>query len=209
MVSYLLTDGALGSPAALEEKMQRVALFVDGANMFYAQRDNGWFIDFRSVYQMFTDNREKAAAYYFTATPHAADPERVKNYRRFRTALQSIGYSVVDKEVKVISSPSSGIVKVKGNLDIELVFRILTEKDTYDEAVLMGGDSDYVPIVGHLRALGKTVTIVGRRESVSNDLINAANKFVDLNSIRDRVERERAAKPAAPRFAEAKKSGAH
>jgi len=182
---------ALEVPPPWRGKMQRVALFVDGANMFYAQRDNGWFIDFRSVYQMFTDNREKAAAYYFTATPHMADPEKVRSYRRFRTALQSMGFSVVDKEVTVISNPSAGVVKVKGNLDIELVFRILTEKDTYDEAVLMGGDSDYVPIVSHLRALGKTVTIVGRRESVSNSLINVANKFVDLNSIRDRVERER------------------
>lgn len=169
--------------------MQRVALFVDGANMFYAQRDNGWFIDFRSVYQYFTDNREKAAAYYFTATPHAADPERVKNYRRFRTALQSIGFNVVDKEVKVISNPTAGVVKVKGNLDIELVFRMLTEHSAYDEAVLMGGDSDYVPIISHLRALGKTITVVGRRDSVSNDLINVANKFIDLNSLRGRIEK--------------------
>jgi uncharacterized LabA/DUF88 family protein len=69
----------------------------------------------------------------------------------------------------------------------------------------MGGDSDYVPIVSHLRALGKTVTIVGRRESVSNSLINVANKFVDLNSIRDRVERERL--PVKP--SQAKKLGAH
>ncbi|MGH9747225.1 MAG: NYN domain-containing protein [Candidatus Acidiferrales bacterium] len=185
--------------------MQRVALFVDGANMFYAQRENGWFIDFRSVYQMFTDNREKASAYYFTATPHMADPEKVRNYRRFRTALQSMGFSVVDKEVRVISSPNSNVVKVKGNLDIELVFRILTEKDTYDEAVLMGGDSDYIPIVSHLRALGKTVTVVGRRESTSNDLINVANRFVDLNAIRDRIEKER----SPSKIPQAKKSGAH
>lgn len=194
--------------------IQRVALFVDGANMFYAQRDNGWFIDFRSVYQMFTDNREKASAYYFTATPHVGDPEKVRAYRRFRTALQSIGFSVVDKEVRVISTPSAGVVKLKGNLDIELVFRILTEKDTYDEVVLMGGDSDYIPIVSHLRAIGKTVTIVGRRESVSNDLINVANRFVDLNAIRDRVERERTPKPAVQtiqmaKAAEKTKMGAH
>lgn len=169
--------------------MQRVGLFVDGANMFYAQRENGWFIDFRSVYQYFTDNKEKAVAYYFTAAPSAADPERVRNYRRFRTALQAIGFSVVDKEVRVISSPTAGVVKVKGNLDIELVFRMLTEKDAFDEVVLLGGDTDYIPIISHLRALGKTVIVVGRRESVSNDLVNVANRFIDLNTIRDRIEK--------------------
>ncbi|HEV2493798.1 MAG TPA: NYN domain-containing protein [Terriglobia bacterium] len=171
--------------------MQRVALFVDGANMFYAQRDNRWHIDWRLVFNFFTDNKEKASAYYFTATPPVGDAERVTKYRRFKTALQSIGYSVVDKEVRLIKSDASDVpVKMKGNLDIELVFRLLTEANTYDEVVLMGCDSDYIPIVTHLRAIGKVVTIVGRRGSTSNDLINVANKFLDLDAIRTRVERK-------------------
>ncbi len=169
--------------------MEKVALFVDGANMFYAQRENHWHIDWRLAYHFFTDNKEKAAAYYFTATPPLGDSEKVTKYRGFRTALINMGYSVVDKEVKLIKSPDSAIVKLKGNLDIELVFRMLTTASSYDEAVLMGGDSDYVPIIDHLRALGKIVTVVGRRQSVSNDLINAANKFVDLETIRARIEK--------------------
>jgi uncharacterized LabA/DUF88 family protein len=181
----------LEAPPPWEEiPMQRVALFVDGANMFYAQRDNHWHIDWRLVYNFFTDNKEKAAAYYFTATPPVGDPERVTKYRRFKTALQSMGYSVVDKEVRIIKSDASDIpVKLKGNLDIELVFRLLTEANTYDEVVLMGCDSDYIPIVSHLRAIGKVVTIVGRKGSTSNDLINVANKFLDLDTIRVRIEK--------------------
>jgi uncharacterized LabA/DUF88 family protein len=173
--------------------MQRVGVFVDGANMFYAQCENHWHIDWRLVYHYFTDNKEKAAAYYFTATPSAGDPERITKYRRFKTALQSMGYSVVDKEVRLIKNQDSDIpVKVKGNLDIELVFRLLTEANTYDEVVLMGCDSDYIPIISHLRAIGKVVTVVGRRGMVSNDLINVANKFLDLEVIRQRIEKKAA-----------------
>jgi len=173
--------------------MQRVALFVDGANMFYAQKDNHWHIDWRLMFQFFTDNKEKAAAYYFTATPPVGDRDRITKYRRFKTALQSMGYSVVDKEVRLIKSESSDVpVKIKGNLDIELVFRLLTEANTYDEVVLIGCDSDYIPIVTHLRAIGKTVTVVGRRGSISNDLINVVNKFTDLDTIRSRIERKTA-----------------
>jgi uncharacterized LabA/DUF88 family protein len=169
--------------------MARVALFVDGANMFYAQRDNGWHIDYRLVQQYFFQNREKAAAYYFTASPSAGDPTRVDKYRRFRTALIHRGYSVVDKEVKVMTDPTSEVVKIKGNLDIELVFKMIVESQAYDEVILMGGDSDYVPIVNHLRNIGKTVVVVGRKQSTAMDLINAVTKFIDLNSIRDRVEK--------------------
>jgi uncharacterized LabA/DUF88 family protein len=143
------------------------------------------------VFHYFTDNKEKAAAYYFTATPPVGHPERVEKYRRFKTALQSMGYSVVDKEVRIIKDGASDIpVKMKGNLDIELVFRLLTESNTYDEAVLLGCDSDYIPIVSHLRAIGKVVTVVGRRGSTSNDLINVANKFLDLDAIRVRIEKK-------------------
>lgn len=171
--------------------MQRIGLFVDGANMFYAQRDNRWHIDWRLVFHYFTDNKEKAAAYYFTATPPPGDAERVTKYRRFKTALQNMGYSVVDKEVRLIKSQTSDLpVKVKGNLDIELVFRLLTESNTYDEVVLMGCDSDYIPIISHLRAIGKVVTVVGRKGSTSNDLINVANKFLDLDTIRARIEKK-------------------
>jgi uncharacterized LabA/DUF88 family protein len=185
---------ALEVPPPWEKKMQRVALFVDGANMFYAQKDNGWHIDWRLVYHFFTDNKEKAAAYYFTATPPVGDSDNLTKYRRFRTALISMGYNVVDKEVKIIRNADSVIVKTKGNLDIELVFRMLTTVSSYDEVVLMGGDSDYIPIIDHLRALGKTVIVVGRRFSVSTDLINAANKYVELEAIRSRIEKKGEAK---------------
>jgi uncharacterized LabA/DUF88 family protein len=178
-------------PPPWEEKMQRVALFVDGSNMFYAQRDNGWHIDFRLTHQYFMDNREKAGAYYFTASPSAGDSQKIDKYRRFRTALISMGFSVIDKEVKVLTDPNSGTVRIKGNLDIELVFRMLTSINSYDEVVLMGGDADYIPIVNHLRNSGKAVVIVGRKESVSMDLINAATKFTDLNQIRSRIEKKK------------------
>jgi len=194
MTQYVIisrTDGALEAPPPWEEKMQRIALFVDGANMFYAQRDNRWHIDWRLVFNFFTDNKEKAAAYYFTATPAVGDFERIKKYRGFKTALQSMGYSVVDKEIRLIKNPASNqVVKIKGNLDIELVFRLLTEANTYDEVILMGCDSDYIPVVSHLRAIGKVVTVVGRKGSTSNDLINVANKFLDLEEIRTRIEKK-------------------
>jgi len=190
--------------------MDRVALFVDGANMFYAQKDNGWHIDYRLVQQYFFQNREKAAAYYFTASPSAGDQARVDKYRRFKTALIHLGYSVVDKEVKVMQDPSSGVVKIKGNLDIELVFKMIVESAAYGEVVLMGGDSDYVPIINHLRNIGKTVVVVGRKQSTSMEVINAATRFIDLNSIREKIEKLMAASasPVPVKKSAASKKGA-
>jgi len=169
--------------------MQRVALFVDGANMFYAQKLNGWFIDWKEFYQLFTDNRDVYGAFYFTATPKAGDAEKIKKYRKFRGFLIYNGYNVIDKELQEIRNESGEVVRLKGNLDIELVFRMLTGAHQYDEAIVVGCDVDYVPIVQHLRNIGKNVTIVGRRKSTTIELVNSCDKYIDLESIRERVER--------------------
>ena len=170
--------------------MARVALFVDGANMFYAQRDNGWHIDWNRVYQYFTDNREVAGAYYFTATPPAHKPEQVVKYRKFRGALIHMGYEVVDKEVRVMRDDKTGMVKMKGNLDVDLTFRMLSTVGAYDQSVLFGGDIDFVPILSHLKNLGKKVTCVGRSKSTSIEIKNIA-EFIDLETIRQRIEKPR------------------
>jgi len=170
-------------------EMERVALFVDGAAMFYAQRDNGWHLDYRNVYHYFTDNREKSGAWYFTAKPQAGAGagEALEKYLKFKHALTQIGYSVKDKDVRILYDKNTGQMRLKGNLDIELVFRMLSSIGSYDTAVLMGGDSDYIPLIEHLVNNSKKVIIVGRRESTATDLINAANQFIDLNEIRDRI----------------------
>jgi uncharacterized LabA/DUF88 family protein len=171
--------------------MERVGLFVDGAAMFYAQRDNGWHIDYRNVFHYFTDNREKVGAWYFTATPSAANADALERYRKFKYALTQIGYNVKDKEVRVIYDKNTGQARLKGNLDIELVFRMLSSVNSFDTAVLLGGDSDYVPLIEHLVNLGKKVIVVGRRQSTAIDLINAASQFIDLNDIQDRITKGR------------------
>ncbi len=82
--------------------MEKVGLFVDGANMFYAQKDNGWDIDFKKVYEYFGKDKEVTVAYYFTGTPHYKETEQIGDYRGFKTFLVSTGYTVVEKEVKRI-----------------------------------------------------------------------------------------------------------
>ena len=140
--------------------------------------------------QYFTDNRDLAFAWYFTAKPPRHRPEKLEGYTRFRQALIHIGYKVIDKEVRVIEDKESNQIKLKGNLDIEMAFKMLSGVPHYDEAVVLGGDSDFIPIFQYLVNLGKTVVCVGRKASTSLDLINAATKFIDLENIKDRIEKK-------------------
>ena len=171
--------------------MSTVAIFVDAANMFYAQKQQGWYIDWDAVLQHFIAGKQKCGAFYFTATPPASDATAVEKYRRFRTALIYMGYEVIDKEVHVIQDTKANIIKVKGNLDIELVFRMLTSASGWDDGILLGMDLDYIPIINHLRNMGKTITCVGRKQMTSIELINSASQYIELENIRKLIEKKK------------------
>lgn len=167
----------------------RVAIFVDGANMFYAQRDNGWHIDYEKVYKYFTEGKQIWGAYYFTGTPPYDNISEIREYRKFKGALIHIGYYVVDKEAKIIEDRVTGERKLKANLDVEITLNIMASIGSYDELVFLGGDSDFAPLIKHLRESGKHVTCVGRRQSTALELINVSNRFIDLNEIREEIEK--------------------
>ncbi len=170
--------------------MKTIAVFIDGANMFFAQRAAGWHIDYSKVLGYFSRGLHLHGAYYYTATPPVGQTERVLKYRQFRKALINKGFTIKDKEVKVIQN-RDGSVKLKGNLDIELVMDMIANRENYDIALLMGGDTDFVPVVNFLRSEGKKVICVGRRKSTGLELINTASEFIDIDDIRDHIEKRR------------------
>lgn len=169
----------------------KVAIFVDGANMFYAQRDNGWPIEYKKVYQYFGEGKDNDifAAYYFTGTPPFKDIQQIEKYRKFKRALTYMGYTVIDKETKVITDRKSGQKIRKANLDVEITLSVLTSMRGYDTAIFLTGDSDFAPLLKHLRDNGKQVIVVSRKQSTAEELINISNKFIDLNEIRAEIEK--------------------
>ena len=96
---------------------ERISIFVDGNNMFYAQQKNGWFFDPRRVLEHFTGepNIVLINAFWYTGLKDTQDQ------RGFRDALISLGYTVRTKILKEYYDDSSGRYSQKANLDIEIV----------------------------------------------------------------------------------------
>ena len=97
----------------------------------------------------------------------------------------------------VVPSIRYGISQ-KNNADIQLVIDALEvayNNDLIDSFCIVSGDSDYVPLVGRLKSMGKFVLGISRSEAASNIFINACNEFQFLESVGKRnVE-----KPKRPR----------
>jgi len=85
----------------------------------------------------------------------------------------------------------------KNNLDIQLVIDAMEVAYTnplIDCICIVSGDSDYTPLVGKLKSMGKKVLGISRSECASEIFINACNEFIFLESVRTQPRRT----PRAP-----------
>ncbi len=80
----------------------------------------------------------------------------------------------------------------KNSLDIQLVVDALDvafSNPKIDSFCIVSGDSDFTPLVGRLKAMGKYVLGISRSESASNVFISACNEFLFLESVRQKPAR--------------------
>ncbi len=85
----------------------------------------------------------------------------------------------------VVPSLRYGIAQ-KNNADIQLVIDALEvayTNELIDSFCIVSGDSDYVPLVGKLKSMGKFVLGISRSEAASNIFINACNEFQFLEGV--------------------------
>lgn len=170
-----------------DERPDRVAIFVDGANMFYAQRILSWHLDFARVIEHFTRGADLYNAYYYTGVQVPPDLSQ----RDFLTALRHLGFTVREKVIKEAYDQNNSTTIRRANLDIEIVIDMFNTATRYDVAVLMSGDGDFERAVELLRSKGKEIIGVGTRGMIAAELENACDRYVKLEDIRDAVEKIR------------------
>jgi uncharacterized LabA/DUF88 family protein len=115
---------------------ERVALFIDGANLYAASKSLGFDIDYKRLITYFRQKTQLVRALYYTAL--AEDQEYV-SIRPLIDWLDYNGFSMVTKPTKEFTD-ASGRRKVKGNMDIELAVDAMRLADTLDHIVIFSGD---------------------------------------------------------------------
>lgn len=168
--------------------MQRVSLFIDGANMYYAQKRLGWFIDFRKVMSYFGSSAGNiiSEAYYYTG----ADSQATNRDNTFHDYLIFSGYTVRTKTIKQMVDDRTGEIVEKANLDIELVIDMFNTVTLYDTCILMSGDSDFERALELVRSKGKQIAVVAHPEMTARELRNVAGRnFFDIRDLESVIAR--------------------
>ncbi|MDR7993989.1 NYN domain-containing protein [Thermosynechococcus sp. TG252] len=164
---------------------ERLSIFIDGNNMFYAQQKNGWFFDPRRVLEFFTrdPNIVLVNAFWYTGL------KDIQDQRSFRDALINLGYTVRTKLLKEYYDETLGKYYQKANLDIEIVIDMFNTVGQYDRVVLFSGDGDFERAIELLRSKNTHITVVSTEGMIARELRNATDRYIDLNEIRPFIEK--------------------
>jgi uncharacterized LabA/DUF88 family protein len=166
------------------------AIFVDAENLFYAQKqDLKWFFDWKKLLDYLSKDHQVVERQYFTIKPKFSDIKKLENRKKFIHFMTMIGFSVKEKEPKYINTGTGQILQ-KSNIDIEIAMAILASLGNWQEIVFVGGDSDFVPLLQHLKSLGKTIVIVSTKGTGSYEIRNVAHQFIGLEDIRTLIEKK-------------------
>jgi len=179
----------------------KIALFIDGANLYSAAKVLNTDIDYRKLLDEFKKRGVLIRAYYYTAI---AEDEDYSPIRPLVDWLDYNGFTMVTKSARSYTD-AQGRKRWRGDMKIEMAVDMLEMASHADHIVLFSGDGDFCRLVEAVQAKGARVTVVSTVKSqppqASDDLRRQCDDFVDLNDLAAIVGRpRREATSTLPRF---------
>lgn len=183
-------DGAEGTGHAAT----RVAVYIDGFNLFYGLRTKGWrryyWLDLRCLAErLLRPGQVLVAVRYFTAPvlPEADDPEKPLRQRAYIDALETLpGLSV--HYGYFAPRPRGGYEEKMTDVNIAVELLHDAHTDRFDTAVLVSADSDLTSAVRAVRErYGKRLVVAFPPARRSNELREAAtgHTVIGADSLRN------------------------
>ena len=164
----------------------KIALFIDGANLHATCRALGFDVDYKRLLTEFQSRGVLLRAYYFRTV---VEDQEYSSVRPLIDWLGYNGYIVFTKELLDVS----GRRKIKGSMNVELAVNAIEIADHIDQMFLFSGDGDLRPLLKALQRRGVHVTVVSSMIShpamAADELRRQADAFVDLAELKSRVGR--------------------
>lgn len=168
----------------------KVAVFIDGSNLYAAARSLEFDIDYRKLLMWAASSGRLVRAFYYTALIEDADYSPI---RPLVDWLDYNGYTMVTKPTKEFVD-AQGRRKIKGNMDIEIAVDMMEMSDNVDHIILFSGDGDFRRLIEAVQRKGVRVTVVSTIQSnppmVADELRRQADFFIDLDSLRAEFGRD-------------------
>ncbi len=170
---------------------ERIAVFIDGSNLYLTARNLGLEIDYRKLKDFFSERGRLLRAFYYTAI---ADDQDYSPIRPLIDWLDYNGYTVITKPLKEFTD-ENGRRRVKGNMDVEIAVDMLNLAEHVDHVVLFSGDGDFRRVIESVQRRGVRVTVVSSTTTqppmIADELRRQADHFLELKALENEFLRPR------------------
>jgi len=169
---------------------EKIALFIDGANLYTTAKSLGLDIDYKRLLCEFQSRGHLLRAFYYTAV---FENQESVSIRQLIDWLEYNGFTVVTKAAKEFVD-HSGRRKIKGNMDIELAVDAMEIAPHIDQMVLFSGDSDFTRLVEAVQRRGVRVVVVSSMSTqppmIAQELRRQADEFIDIKALQNKISRD-------------------
>ncbi|MGB3693241.1 MAG: NYN domain-containing protein [Spirulinaceae cyanobacterium] len=166
-------------PEQVLQNRGRVAIFIDGSNLFYAALQLGIEIDYTKLLYRITSGSRLLRSFFYTGVDRTNEKQQ-----GFLLWMRRNGYRVIAKDLVQLPDGSK-----KANLDVEIAVDMMALVGAYDTAVLVSGDGDLAYAVDAVSYRGARVEVVSLRSMTSDSLINVADRYIDLDDIKSSIQK--------------------
>jgi uncharacterized LabA/DUF88 family protein len=161
--------------------MMRCAVFIDGNNIFHSARQLGFEVDYSKLLAMLVGkDRELLRAFFYTGVDEGADRQR-----GFLHWMRRNGFRVVQKPVKLDRDGTR-----KARLEVEITTDMMSYAEKVDLVILVSGDEDFTYPLQVLAQKGIRVEVAGFRSAMANKIMDAADRFIELDLLTERFRKE-------------------
>jgi uncharacterized LabA/DUF88 family protein len=167
------------SPEQVLENRGRVAIFIDGSNLFYAALQLNIEIDYTKLLCRLTGGSRLLRSFFYTGVDRTNEKQQ-----GFLLWMRRNGYRVIAKDLVQLPDGSK-----KANLDVEIAVDMMSLVGSYDTAVLVSGDGDLAYAVDAVSYRGVRVEVVSLRSMTSDSLINVSDRYIDLENVREDIQK--------------------
>lgn len=167
------------TPEQILENRGRVAIFIDGSNLFYAALQLGIEIDYSKLLYRLTGGSRLLRAFFYTGVDRTNEKQQ-----GFLLWMRRNGYRVIAKDLVQLPDGSK-----KANLDVEIAVDMMALVGAYDTAILVSGDGDLAYAVDAVSYRGARVEVVSLRSMTSDSLINVADRYIDIDQIKEDIQK--------------------
>ncbi len=160
----------------------RVAIFIDGSNLYHALKNNFRRSDlnFTGFTSRLSGSRHLFRTYYYNVLQDSTQrPDSYREQQEFLDNLRETPYL----EIRLGTTKKAQGIPVEKGIDIMLATDLLyfAWNDSYDVAVLVSGDSDFAYALQAVKNMGKHVEVAYFESGISKDLLDVVDNKHLLN----------------------------